>query len=120
MTTDQAQVLTPEEAVLATLLAECRQRDVWFEMVVELVARYCGREDHRETRRLTLEMVRQLMGRQGMRAWNYNLISFEFTIVPWDPPIKCALDRIDYEWLALGRDPGLGEIVCFTIPNRVG
>jgi hypothetical protein len=67
-------------------------------------------------RRKVLALVRDLLVVHGVIAggpgpgWS--------SFVSWDMPVKCALDRIDYEWSALGRDPKLGEIVWFVYPRH--
>jgi hypothetical protein len=38
--------------------------------------------------------------------------------VPWDASPREALKRIESEWLALGREPTIGEIVWFVARTR--
>jgi hypothetical protein len=39
-------------------------------------------------------------------------------VVPWDASPKEAMDRIENAWLALGREPTIGEIVWFVTRAR--
>lgn len=42
----------------------------------------------------------------------------EMRFVPWGISSHAALERIESAWIALGRDPDIGEIVWFAAATR--
>src|SRR5262249_33749646 len=100
MTTDRCLPTSPWEAVVQTLLEECRRRPVWLCEIAELVARYSSTEGAADLRVLTLKAVRALLQHDGTKC-----VLDRIDVAP-----KCVLDRIDHAWMALGRQPLFGEI----------
>src|SRR4051812_49120191 len=100
--------------VLAMLADEC-QIYVPLEEIIEAVREDLGLTDPAEIRQMVLSLVRDLLRDHAAIAcrpepdW--------LRVATWDLPEKCALDRIDHEWAALGRDPRHNEIVCFILAD---
>src|SRR5215213_8848177 len=103
--------MTPDD-VLASLIDECRDDHVGLWEVVSAVRHDLGCDDPAEARGLTLRLVRQLLQERGMRVGHPAPDGRHF--VPWGVPASEAMDRIEREWSALGRDPNIGEVAWFT------
>jgi len=72
-----------------------------------------GAETTDRARMLSLEVVRQLYER-GFRPGNYWGGDFDY----WpDEGCQAALDRIEREWIAAGKDPNLGDPICWFAPR---
>ena len=69
-----------------------------------------------ELRSLALCLVRDLL-LAGFEAGNppYSPSGYQ----PWlDQDLDHVIARIEYEWNALGREPNIGDIVWFGLPNK--
>jgi hypothetical protein len=72
-----------------------------------------GAETTDRARMLSLKVVRQLYER-GLRPGNYWGGDFDY----WpDEGCQAALDRIEREWIAAGKDPNLGDPICWFAPR---
>jgi hypothetical protein len=63
-----------------------------------------------ERLRASLEVIRELLTSGLMVVGDL----FESGFVPWNLAIPEALDRVEREWRALGREPNLWEICWFA------
>src|SRR6266446_5162777 len=103
--------LTPED-VLESLAEECHEDHVGLWRIVNAVRFDLGATNPSETRALTLRLVRSLLHERGMQVGHP--AADGRTFVPWDLPSDQAVSRIEKEWLALGREPNIGEVAWFT------
>jgi hypothetical protein len=70
-----------------------------------------------DIRRLTMEIVRGLLA-SGFEAVDLRPGGGR---IPWaDQRLDVVLARIDHEWDALGKEPDVGDIVWFDLPERNG
>ncbi|TAJ35734.1 MAG: hypothetical protein EPO55_25070 [Reyranella sp.] len=72
--------------------------------------------DDREVKRLTLELVREMLTR-GARAGHYDDPSSWMTYFEETTPDE-VVARIDHEWDALGSLPSIDDICWFEYPAR--
>ena len=100
------------EDVLESLAEECHSDHVGLWEIVDAVRVDLGSRDTCETRGLTLRLVRSLLSERGMQAGHPTPDGRHF--VAWDLSPDQAVDQIEREWLALGREPGIGEVAWFT------
>jgi hypothetical protein len=99
------------EEVLDRFVEEGREDHVGLWQIVRAVREDLGVSDADEVRRVTLELVGALLRERGMIAGRPSLDWRGF--IPWQLAPEAAVRRIEEEWLALGRDPNLWEIVWF-------
>jgi hypothetical protein len=69
-----------------------------------------------ESRKTVLAVVCEALEREVVVPGDFVEMSF----VPWEMSPREALERIESAWLALGREPNIGEVVWFaarTQPN---
>jgi hypothetical protein len=67
-----------------------------------------------EARTTVLAIVREAIEREMVVPGEF----VEMRFVRWEASPKVALDRIEGAWLALGREPNIGEVVWFVAPTR--
>jgi hypothetical protein len=103
--------MTPDE-VLESLVEECHEDHVGLWRLVNAVRFDLGSKDPAETRVLTLRLVRKLLNERGMQIGHPAPDGRHF--VSWDLPPDQAVGRVEQEWVALGRDPNIGEVAWFT------
>lgn len=117
------------QALKAQLLRELQEDDRELWSIIWLV-RYTlnggdyplpqdDRADPLEVRRITMNLVRELLNSPNVRAGYY---SPDWSgIQPWDLDTNAIVDRINREWDALGRGPEMGEVVVIfsTEPKRM-
>ena len=71
-----------------------------------------------EAKAATLEVIRDALDRVEVVVGEFREQDFETTsFICWQTPVPDAIRRIDSEWVALGRDPNLGEIAWFVAPR---
>jgi hypothetical protein len=74
-----------------------------------------GEKEPIEIRRKTLETIKSLLEEELIQPGMFNQAGvFEL----WNLIPKRALERIESEWDALGREPTLGEIVWFVATEK--
>jgi hypothetical protein len=106
--------MRPED-VLESLVEECREDHVGLWRIVKAVRLDLGLTGPEEVRAAALGLVRTLLRERGM--WAGFPAPDGRNFLPWKLPADRALSRIEEEWLALGRDPNIGEIAWFTSPG---
>jgi hypothetical protein len=67
-----------------------------------------------ETRATVLAVVREALEREVIVPGEFVGMRF----MQWEVSLKDALERIDNAWLALGREPTIGEVVWFMAQAR--
>ena len=71
-----------------------------------------------EAKAATLAVIRDALDRVEVVVGEFREQDFEATsFICWQTPVPDAIRRIDSEWVALGRDPNLGEIAWFVAPR---
>lgn len=71
-----------------------------------------------EAKAATLEVVRDALGREEIVVGGFGGGDTETTsFIPWQMSLTDALQRIEREWGALGREPNLGDIAWFVAPR---
>ncbi len=66
----------------------------------------------------TLAVVAEALEEQAVVAGDFVDKHQEAAVfVPWSLATQAAISRIRNDWDALGRDPNLGDIVCFVDPR---
>src|SRR5262249_231990 len=95
----------------AHLLAESKEDHTGLWYVLTNVERDLHPEGPAQARRITLDLVRELLESGQLRAGFPTLDGRGF--VPWTLSPAEALARIEREWDALGREPTIGDIVWF-------
>jgi hypothetical protein len=105
--------MAPDE-VLDSLVQECHVDHVGLWEVVRAVQREHGSNDPAQTWALTLELVNRLLAERGMQVGHPTPDGRQF--VPWALSPDEAIDRIEKEWAALGREPDIGDVAWFTSP----
>src|SRR5437899_3466058 len=98
--------------VLESLAEECHTDHVGLWEIVDAVRFDLGSTNAFEIRALTLRLVRSLLSERGMQVGHPAPDGRHF--VPWDLPPDQAVNRIEKEWSALGREPNIGEVAWFT------
>jgi hypothetical protein len=104
--------MTPDD-LLDSLTDECRADHVGLWEIVDAVRCDLGSTNPADTRELTLRLVRCLLQERGMQVGHPAPDGRHF--MPWGISPELAVTRIEQEWSALGRDPGIGEVAWFTI-----
>jgi hypothetical protein len=100
------------EDVLDSLIEECHEDHVGLWRIVNAVRFDLGSTNPLDTRALTLRLVRSLLQEHGIQVGQPAPDGRHF--IPWDLPTDQALNRIEKEWSALGREPDIGEVAWFT------
>jgi hypothetical protein len=103
--------MTAEE-VLDSLAEECHEDHVGLWRVVNAARFDLGLSDPSETRAVTLRLVRRLLDERGMQVGHPAPDGRHF--VAWGLSPEQAVQRIEQEWSALGREPNIGEVAWFT------
>jgi hypothetical protein len=103
------------EEVLERFVEEGRDDHVGLWQIVRAVREDLKVHEECDVRRTTLALVGQLLGRYGMSAGVPAADGRGF--LPWTLSADESLQRIETEWLALGRDPDLWEVVWFDTPG---
>jgi hypothetical protein len=67
-----------------------------------------------EARATVLAVVREALEREIVVPGEFSEMHF----VPWEASLKEAMERLESAWLALGREPNLGEVVWFVARAR--
>lgn len=98
--------------VLESLFEESHEDHVGLWRVVNAVRFDLGTVDPVQTRAMTLRLVRSLLQERGMQVGQPAQDGRHF--VPWNLPPDQAVNRIEKEWTALGREPNIGEVAWFT------
>lgn len=95
-------------------LVEAGQDYVGLWQLVGAVRRKLQVSEPSEVRRLTLLLVRDLLA-SGLQAV---ALTSDGGCVPWlKNDVQSVINRIEREWSALGREPNIGEIVWFNLPD---
>jgi len=103
--------------VLESLIEECEDDHVGLWAILWPVEVEMGvKEPAAAARATTMRLVRALLVEHGMLAGFPTEDGRGFT--PWNLSPDEVIRRIDEEWTALGREPDIGDIVWFTVPNR--
>jgi hypothetical protein len=103
--------MTPDD-ILESLVEECREDHVGLWRIVNAVRFDLGSRNPSETRDLTLRLVRSLLDNPGMQVGHPTPDGRHFVV--WGVSRDQAVNRIEREWTALGRDPNIGEVAWFT------
>jgi hypothetical protein len=82
------------EAVLAWLAKECSQRIVGLGQITWVVKGDLCLTDTGAVRGTTLSLVRDLVSAHGVVVGPSSVVG---PWVTWDLPLKCLLDRVDFE-----------------------
>jgi hypothetical protein len=107
--------MTSADEVLESLAEECRADHVGLWEVVHAVKFDMDVTDPGKVRELTLRLVRQLLQEHGMKVGQPAPDGRSF--LAWDLSPDEAIDRIEQEWSALGREPDIGELAWLTSPD---
>jgi hypothetical protein len=102
------------QAIKEHLLAECWDDEVGLWYIVDHVYDDLGVEDSAEVRRMTMQLVRELLETGKIIAGWYAPRDSglpPWRIVGWPGSIDDILARIEVEWDKLGRDPTVAEVV---------
>jgi hypothetical protein len=67
-----------------------------------------------EARATVLAVVREALEREIVVPGEF----VEMRFVPWEASPKEAIERIERAWLALAREPNIGEVVWFIAQSR--
>ena len=94
------------------VLSECRDDHVGLWSVVREVREAFPEAGDEEVRETTLAILLELLERRLVRAGFPTPDGRGFS--SWDTEAAESIDRIDDAWIALHRDPDIGEIVWFT------
>jgi hypothetical protein len=105
------------DEVLATLLDACDEDFVGLYEVVRIVRDALGPASADEVRLATMPLLRELLEEHDVVAGFPHHTGVCF--MPWEESVKLMLDRVDFEWSALGRDPNIGEVVWFTCTELI-
>jgi hypothetical protein len=108
--------MTPDD-VLDSVAEECQMDHVGLWEIVDAVRCDVGATSAAETRASSIRLVRRLLTERGMQVGHPSPDGRHF--VSWDLPIDQAVNRIENEWSALGREPRIGEVAWFTSPEQV-
>jgi len=100
------------EDVLDSLEAECHQDHVGLWELIHAAHLDLGAEDPASTRELTLRLARGLICERGVQVGFPAEDGRHFE--PWNLTPEQAIRRIEEEWIALGREPNIGEVAWFT------
>ena len=100
------------QEVIESFVDECNDDHVGLWRFVNAVKQDLGIHDPSEVRRLTMIVVQELLEKHRIAVGEPTSDWRGF--VPWNTPSDQALERIDREWTALGRDPNVWEIAWFT------
>jgi hypothetical protein len=103
--------MTADDA-LESLVEECREDHVGLWRLVRTVRHDLGASGAQDIRAVTLRLVRGLLQQPGIQVGHPAPDGRHF--LPWGLPAEQALSRIEREWTALGREPGIGEVAWFT------
>jgi hypothetical protein len=103
--------MTPDE-VLGSLLEECHEDHVGLWRVVNAVHIDLGITNPTEARTMTLRLIHSLLNECGMQVGRPTPDGRHF--IGWDIRPDQALERIEKEWSALGREPDIGEVAWVT------
>lgn len=97
----------------AQVLTECRADHVGLWSVVREVREAFPRAGDEEVREITLAILLELLERRLVRAGLPTPDGRGFA--SWETQPAETIDGIDDAWLALHRDPDIGEIAWFTV-----
>ena len=100
------------EDVLDSLEAECHQDHVGLWELIHAAQLDLGASDPTTTREVALQLARGLICERGMQVGFPADDGRHFK--PWKLTPEQALRRIEDEWIALGREPNIGEVAWFT------
>jgi hypothetical protein len=103
--------MTPDE-VLQGLLDECHRDHVGLWEIANAARFDLGAKSPAETQARMLQIVRGLLDERGVQVGHPTPDGRGF--VAWGLPPDEAVRRIEQEWSALGREPGIGEVAWFT------
>ena len=67
-----------------------------------------------EARATVLAVIREALEREIVVPGEF----VEMRFVPWKASPKEAMERIESAWLALGKEPNIGEVVWFAAQTR--
>ncbi len=93
------------------LLAECKEDEVGLWYIIKNVRRDLKLKDAAEVRRITLELIKELLESGNVQAGYY--APDESGFEPWSIPVDEIIRRINEAWNKLGREPNIGDIVIF-------
>jgi hypothetical protein len=106
--------MNKESAALEALFKECRTDYVGIWSILWNVRREFP-EAPGEHRALTLRLAARLMEKGATIGEFVKDAAGKPRFAPWPGSSREALERIDAEWTALGRDPDIGDIACLTV-----
>ena len=102
---------TPSISAKEFLLIEGEDDFVELRLVAEHVADLLRTSDLERIRDRTLAVIRQLLNEHLIVVGTLDPVSGELLV--WECSSDEAVERIDHEWRAIGRKPGLYEVACF-------
>ena len=102
--------MTNLESVVDELAAEAEVDIVGVAWVIGAIRDHISDLSSDEVRRVGIEVARRLVAR-GVEFGTFSGPDF----VPW--PSSTAVDQLNAEWQALGREPTLGDIGWFKSPR---
>lgn len=98
--------------VLESLVEECEEDHVGLWRIVNAVRFDLDSKCPSEIHSVTLRLVRTLLAERGVRVGQPTPDGRQF--ISWELSPEQAVNQIDKEWTALGRDPNIGEVAWFT------
>ena len=98
-----------------SLLEECREDHIGLWSVVRDVRHALPNATDQTVKATVMSLVESLLATSPVKVGfpKHDGIGFE----PWRLPCNRIIKRIRAEWDALGRDPGIGEIVWLSATN---
>lgn len=100
--------------IVADFLAECQEDYVGLWTLVWRSRQAFAEANDEWRREQILDQIHKLLLQKTIIAGSF--VDKE-RFVPWSEPPDVATEKIRRQWLGLGRDPEIGEIVWFTAPR---
>jgi hypothetical protein len=107
--------MTELEAIKKEVLQECDEDHVGVWNVIRDVKEFMPHADSAMIQEVTVSVLNELL-QHNMIAAGYPTDEGKFVI--WQVPASLVIEHIKKQWLCLGRDPDIGEVVWFTTPRK--
>ena len=104
------------DLIIKELLLECYDDHVGLWAIIWVFREELQVADLGERRRMTMEIVRYMLGTGLVQAGFPTSDSTGFN--PWDTSPTETIARIESEWDKLGHEPNIGDIVWFTAKDE--
>jgi hypothetical protein len=108
--------MTKRNSVIKNILIECSEDDVGLWSIIREVKSGFQDLDDETLRKVTLELLSELLEAELIQAGYPSLEEKSFNVCSLSP--KELIVKIEKEWLKLGREPRLGDIVWFVTTDK--